>query len=100
MAKRITPLCSNTQSNLHLKNFEQDSKSRPTGRCGFDAGASLAAFPRWSVGTLKTEFQAELTLTNQDSMRFRMLLGRTAMNQRFIIDPSASYVQGKLIVKP
>lgn len=39
-------------------------------------------------------FTAELTLTNRDNMQFRMLLGRTAMNGRFIIDPSASYVQG------
>lgn len=37
---------------------------------------------------------AEMTLTNRDSMRFRMLLGRTAMDRRFIIDPSASYLQG------
>jgi hypothetical protein len=39
--------------------------------------------------------QAEITLTNRDSMRFRMLLGRTAMNKHFIIDPSVSYLQGK-----
>jgi hypothetical protein len=39
--------------------------------------------------------QAEITLTNRDSMRFRMLLGRTAMNKHFLIDPSASYLQGK-----
>jgi hypothetical protein len=39
--------------------------------------------------------QAEITLTNRDSMRFRMLLGRTAMNKHFIIDPNASYLQGK-----
>jgi hypothetical protein len=39
--------------------------------------------------------QAEMTLTNRDSMRFRMLLGRTAMNQRFFIDPYASYLQGR-----
>lgn len=38
---------------------------------------------------------AELTLTNRDSMRFRMLLGRTAMEKKFIIDPSTSYLQGK-----
>lgn len=38
---------------------------------------------------------AEVTLTNRDSMRFRMLLGRTAMNKHFLIDPSASYLQGK-----
>jgi hypothetical protein len=39
--------------------------------------------------------QAEITLTNRESMRFRMLLGRTAMNKHFLIDPNASYLQGK-----
>jgi hypothetical protein len=37
---------------------------------------------------------AEMTLTNRDSMLFRMLLGRTAMDPRFIVDPCASYLQG------
>lgn len=39
--------------------------------------------------------RAELTLTNRDSMLFRMLIGRTAINSRFIVDPAASYIQGK-----
>jgi len=43
----------------------------------------------------QTLISAEITLTNRDNMQFRMLLGRTAMNGRFIINPSASYLQGK-----
>ncbi len=38
----------------------------------------------------------ELTLTNRDSMRFRMLLGRRGMKNRTIVDPDASYLCGKL----
>jgi len=38
----------------------------------------------------------ELTLTNRDTMRFRMLLGRRAMENRFLVNPGVSYVNGKL----
>ena len=41
------------------------------------------------------EWPIELTLTNRDSMRFRMLLGRTSMQNRFEIHPEASYLLGK-----
>jgi hypothetical protein len=34
----------------------------------------------------------EITLTERDSMQFRMLLGRRALRKRFIIDPSQSFI--------
>jgi hypothetical protein len=37
----------------------------------------------------------EITLTNRDSMRFRMLLGRTAIHNRLLVNPASSYLAGK-----
>jgi len=36
----------------------------------------------------------EITLTNRDNMRFRMLLGRSAMGARFAVAPGKSFLLG------
>ncbi len=38
---------------------------------------------------------AEVTLSNRDEMGFRMLLGREALCQGFLVDPSESYLGGR-----
>jgi hypothetical protein len=40
-----------------------------------------------------TKWEIELTLTNRDVMGFRMLLGRQAVRDRFLVDAGKSFLQ-------
>ena len=40
-------------------------------------------------------YPIEVTLTNREAMRYRMLLGRTGLSGRFMVDTSKSYLMGK-----
>jgi len=41
-----------------------------------------------------TFHRVEITLTNRDSMRFRMLLGRNFLRKGFCVNPGASFLMG------
>lgn len=47
------------------------------------------------IGLGEYRWEVEISLTQRDDMGFRMLLGRTAVRNRFIIDPGKSYLEGK-----
>ncbi|MGO0576049.1 ATP-dependent zinc protease family protein [Ornithinimicrobium panacihumi] len=43
----------------------------------------------------RREVQAEVTLTDRDEMGFRMLVGREALVQGYLVDPALSYAGGR-----
>lgn len=80
--KRREDLVVDCEAPVHDRRMVTDSGGHTEERYVIRTTARLA----------EIEWPIELTLTNRDTMRFRMLLGRTAMNGRFLVDPAKSYV--------
>jgi hypothetical protein len=49
---------------------------------------------RTTALVLGEQLDIELGLTSRDEMGFRMLLGRSAVRRRFVVDPGRSFVGG------
>lgn len=58
-------------------------------------GISLRPFIRTAVQIADQRYPIEINLTNRRGMLFPMLLGRTAMRGRWLIDVQQSYVLGE-----
>ena len=63
----------------------KDSGGHSEIRCFILTPVKLGGY-RWPI---------EISLTNREDMRFRMLLGRTAVKSGFLIDPNKSYLTGR-----
>ena len=50
---------------------------------------------RTVLSLAETAWEVEVTLTNRDSMGYRMLLGRQAMSGKMLVDPEASFLLGE-----
>jgi hypothetical protein len=53
-----------------------------------------------SLQILDGRCSIELTLTRRDEMGFRMLLGRSAVRRRFLVDPARSFRGGGTTLNP
>jgi hypothetical protein len=63
-------------------------------------GVSLRPFIRTEVAIADQRYPIEINLTNRRGMLFPMLLGRTALQGRWLIDPALSYVLGDRSEQP
>jgi len=45
------------------------------------------------------EWSVELSLSNREGMKFRMLIGRTALREKFLVNPAKSYLLGPSLSK-
>jgi len=78
--KSIVVVC---QSKLHDKRIVKSS-----------TGISEQRYViKTSVTIGNKTFEIELTLANRDAMEFRMLLGREALMDRYVINPSGAFIQ-------
>lgn len=50
---------------------------------------------RMLVRLVGQDVSSEVTLTNRDEMGFRMLIGREALRQGFLVDPARSFLGGR-----
>lgn len=62
-----------------------------------DSGGNVSVRPfiKTEVRIGPISFEIEMNLTNRRAMLFPMLLGRTAMSGRIVIDPQRSFALGK-----
>lgn len=84
----VHPRQDNTRTVLHCEAKEKDR--REVTDSGGHTELRYVIDTGFVVGGRK--FKAEMTLTNRDNMKYRILLGRNALRRRFTVDPSRSYM--------
>lgn len=88
----IHPLQNNRRAIIHCEHPIHDKRTIKS-----SSGSSESRYVILTQLTLGGQsWDIEMTLTNRDSMGYRMLLGREAMMNRAIVDPSLSFCCGEL----
>ena len=86
----VHPLQRDGKTTIHCESLVQDKRKIKS--------SSGVVENRYVIKTIislaNSSWEIEVTLTNRDSMGYRMLLGRQAMSGKILVDPEASCIQG------
>lgn len=87
----IHPLQGDTNEEVHCEAPVKDQ------RIVRDSGGheELRYVVETTVSIGDNQYPVEVTLTDRDTMKFRVLLGRSGIGEEYVVDPGRSYVQGK-----
>jgi hypothetical protein len=83
--QRRTDVATVCEADLLDRRVVADSGGHRERRCVIETDVIIGSLPR----------HIELTLTDRDTMKFRMLLGRKALEGAYLVDSAASYLAGK-----
>ncbi len=87
----VHPLQNNGKTTIHCEAPIIDKR-----RVKSSSGTSeLRYVIRTVLSIADTTWDIEVTLTNRDSMGYRMLLGRQAMSGKMLVDPESSFLLGE-----
>ena len=101
----VTPVVEGGKRRLRFKVLPQQDRRDVTVACVADlvdqrlvSSSTGQRELRWVIRTIlrigDQSWPIEVTLTDRDSMQFRMLLGRTALSGRYVVDPRRSFLIG------
>jgi len=88
----VHPLQNDGKTTIHCEAPVYDKR-----RVKSSSGQSERRFViKTSISIAEDTWEVEVTLTNRDSMGYRMLLGRQAMSGKMLVDPESSLLLGNL----
>ena len=88
----VHPLQNDGKTSIHCESPVIDKRKVKSS----SGAAEIRYVVKSIISIAESTWEIELTLTNRDSMGYRMLLGRQAMSGKMLVDPEASLQLGEL----
>ena len=87
----VHPLQNNGKTTVHCESPVYDKRKVKSST----GNSELRYVIKTILSIAESTWEIEVTLTNRDTMGYRMLLGRQAMSGKMLVDPEASFLLGE-----